>query len=544
MLPELRQQERERALREQLEHDERRRPKAAEPPALGRLPADEVPCHRLDTITLHGQDSEDFQWLLSHIDGENGDDSPIGRCLGAQGINTVLARMGRALVSRGWGATQVLAPVSGIQNGILPLKLLPGRAVALRFAEKGSEPTSLRNAIPIDPCALIRLEDVEQGVENLNRVPTAEANIRFKPFEGEGAKPGDSEILVDYKQARHLRATLSLDDSGTKATGRHQAGATVSFDNPLGLNDLLYVSANHSVDARHFLGNDKRGTESQVLHYSVPYRYWLLGMTASNSRYRQTVPGYDTDYVYSGKSSNAEVRLSRVIHRAKQRKTALGLRGFRSESRSFIEDTELDSQRRVVGGWELGLNHREFIGDATLEGNLAYRRGTGAFGAIPAPEEAHGEGTSRFRIVTADLALNQPFKLGGERLRYTALWRAQWSRTPLSPLDRFSIGGRYTVRGFDGEIPLLGERGWLVRNDLGWALGASGAELYAGIDHGQVGGPSTQFTLGRRLTGGVIGLRGTWKSLTYDVFAGSPIRKPEGFATAHVTGGFNLNWSF
>ncbi len=272
ILPELRQQERERALREQLEHDERRRPKAAEPPALGRLPADEVPCHRLDTITLHGQDSEDFQWLLSHIDGENGDDSPIGRCLGAQGINTVLARMGRALVSRGWGATQVLAPVSGIQNGILPLKLLPGRAVALRFAEKGSEPTSLRNAIPIDPCALIRLEDVEQGVENLNRVPTAEANIRFKPFEGEGAKPGDSEILVDYKQARHLRATLSLDDSGTKATGRHQAGATVSIDNPLGLNDLFYVSANHSVDARHFLGNDKRGTESQVLHYSVPCR--------------------------------------------------------------------------------------------------------------------------------------------------------------------------------------------------------------------------------------------------------------------------------
>ena len=31
----------------------------------------------------------------------------------------------------------------------------------------------------------------------------------------------------------------------------------------------------------------------------------------------------------------------------------------------------------------------------------------------------------------------------------------------------FSIGGRYTVRGFDGEASLMGERGWLLRNDIG-----------------------------------------------------------------------------
>jgi hemolysin activation/secretion protein len=207
-------------------------------------------------------------------------------------------------------------------------------------------------------------------------------------------------------------------------------------------------------------------------------------------------------------------------------------------------------QRRTVAGWELGANHREFIGQATLDANLQYRRGTGAFGAMPAPEEFFGEGTSRFRLIAADANLNLPLQLGTQKLRYTALWRAQWNRTPLTPQDRFSIGGRYTVRGFDGESSLMAERGWLVRNDIGWslgALGASGAELYVGIDHGEVGGASTAYLLGKRLTGGVVGLRGALdalKGLSYDLFVGTPISKPQGYRTAKVTGGLNFNYSF
>ena len=112
------------------------------------------------------------------------------------------------------------------------------------------------------------------------------------------------------------------------------------------------------------------------------------------------------------------------------------------------------------------------------------------------------------------------------------------------PLDRFSIGGRYTVRGFDGESVLMAERGWLIRNDLGWSLGNSGQELYLGLDHGQVGGASADLLGGGRLTGAVIGLRGGYKDLSWDVFTGAPLSKPEGFKTAHNTSGINLTLNF
>ncbi|MDL9998619.1 ShlB/FhaC/HecB family hemolysin secretion/activation protein [Variovorax sp. J22P240] len=542
VIEEQRQQERERALREQQERTvDARVPRQAAAESQ-RLPDDETPCFRIDRVVLSGERSDAFQWALDAIAGPQGDDSPVGRCLGTEGVNIVLTRVQQAVIAAGYVTSRVLAGSQDLTKGELTLTLIPGRIAAIRFDGEGT-PTSLRTAIPARVGDLLNLRDIEQGLENLKRVPTAEADIQIEPSNAVNAQPGDSDLVVKYAQSRHLRSSLSIDDSGTESTGLYQAGVTVSVDNPFGLNDLFYVNATHSIDG-HWFTNPDKSTGGQIVHYSVPYGDWLFSTTASQNDYHQNVAGYFQNYVYAGESSNAGASVSRLLYRDQHRKTIASVRAFRRSSHNYIDDTEIEVQRRVVGGWELGLNHREFIGPATLDGNLVYRRGTGAFGSIPAPEEPFGEGTSRMRIITADLGVNLPFELNGQTLRYSGLWRAQWNRTPLTPQDMFSIGGRFTVRGFDGELTLSGDRGWLVRNDIGLALGASGAELYAGIDYGEVGGLFVDQLIGSHLAGGVIGLRGVFQGLNYDMFVGAPINKPEGFRTASVTAGFNLNFSF
>ncbi|WP_409171578.1 ShlB/FhaC/HecB family hemolysin secretion/activation protein [Variovorax sp. H27-G14] len=544
----LRQQERERALREQQEPAvDSRLPEAPKADA-GRLPDTETPCFRIDRLVLAGEHAQDFQWLLDAAAGPASHDDPLGRCLGTQGVNVVLSRLQQRLIARGYVTSRVLAAPQDLGAGTLTLTLVPGRIAAIRATPEsssrfGRNQALLASAIPANPGDLLNLRDIEQGLENLKRAPTADTDIQIEPSSAAGARPGDSDLFVKYTQPRMLRGTLSLDDSGTQATGKHQAGATVSADNLFGLNDLFYVNANHSVDRR-FIGNPRRGTEGQTAHYSLPWGYWLLGFTASNSHYSQTVVGLNQNYIYAGKANNAELRMSRLIYRDQHRKTTLAVRAFRRESRSVTDDTEVEIQHRVVGGWEASLSHREFIAQATLDGTLAYRRGTGAFGALRAPEEAFGDGTSRLRLMTAELALNAPFKLAAQQLRYVGLWRAQWNRSRLIAQDQFAIGGRYTVRGFDGEAALLGERGWLLRNELGWAVGQSGAEVYAGIDYGRVGGRPVALLLGDHLAGAVIGVRGAWGGLNCDLFVGAPVSKPQGYRTAKVTAGFNLNFSF
>lgn len=531
----LRQIERERVLRERLQRTPDVRLERPEAEPARRIPVDETPCYPIRRITLKGDFAERFQWALGAANPAS--DPAVGRCLGANGINLVMRRIQNVIIARGYVTTRVLAEPQDLQTGDLVLTLIPGRIRAIRFAEGTDDRATLWNAIPARPGDLLNLRDIEQSLENFKRLPTADADFQIAP----GEQPGESDIIIRWKQDFPFRLNLSADDSGSKSTGKYLGGVTVAFDHMLTLNDLFYLSLNHDLGGGES-GNN--GTHGRSVHYSVPYGYWLLGLTANDYTFHQSVAGINQTYSFSGQSQNSDVKLSRLVYRDAVRKTSVSLRGWTRASKNFIDDTEIEIQRRRSSGWETGVGHREFIGRATLDMNLAYRRGTGAMDALPAPEDAAGEGASRLKLVTADAQLALPFKLGDQSLHYGLAWRAQWNRTPLVPQDRFAIGGRYTVRGFDGENLLSADRGWLIRNDLGLALGGSGQALYLGADYGEVGGPSSDLLAGTRLAGMVLGLRGAYTQLSYDVFAGKPLSKPEGFRTADITTGFNLNASF
>ncbi len=535
-----RQKERERELRQQQEREpEVRLPRTASPQAAGIIPEDEQPCFPILRIVLAGDEAAAFSFALRRL--LEHPDRVAGRCIGARGINAIAAFLQNEIIRAGYVTTRVLAGAQDLKTGELVLTVIPGRVRAVRFAPGTDPRVSLPAAFPLAPGDLLNLRDIEQGLENLKRPATADADIRIEPAEAADAAAGESDLVISYRQAFPLRLTLSADDAGSRATGKRQAGATLSAENPLGLSDLFYVNLSRGI------GNGdagKRGTRSHTLHYSVPFGYWSLGMTAGRYRYNQTVAGISQNYIYSGTSSSAELKLSRVLYRDAVRKTGASLRGWLRTSRNFIDDAEIEVQRRRMAGWEAALRHREFIGPAVLDGGLAWRQGTGAFNALHAPEEPFGEGTSRPRIVLADAALQLPFRLAGQSFRYGAVWRGQWNRTPLVPQDRFAIGGRYTVRGFDGENVLMAERGQLLRNDLGWLLGDSGQELYLGVDYGRVAGASADLLVGRELAGAALGLRGSFRDFSYDVFAGRPISRPTHFRTAGTTAGFNLNLTF
>ncbi|MCR8714389.1 ShlB/FhaC/HecB family hemolysin secretion/activation protein [Stenotrophomonas indicatrix] len=540
----LRQQERERVLREQQESRPDVRLESSQGEQGERLPTQEQPCVRIERIVLDGEGAKGFQWALAAADPR--EDPASGRCLGTEGINVVMKRVQNAIIARGYVTTRVLSAPQDLNTGTLTLSVVPGRFREAVFTEADGRHPAIANSLPIRSGGLLNLRDIEQGLENLQRVPTVTADIKIAPADGEGAAPGQSDLNIDWKQRSPVRASLTLDDSGSQGTGKLQANATLSLDNPLGLNELFYVSAGRGV----FNGKGK-DTNSWTAHYDVPYGYWLFGATASAYDYSQTVVGAYERYDYSGRSGNAEARVDRLLLRNAKTKLGIYGRGWQRTSKNYIDDTEIEVQRRRTSGWELGLTHKQFIGAATLDATLAYRRGTGAFHALRSPEEMAQawdptlplEGTSRMKVITADAQFSVPFQLGKQRLRYTAAWRAQWNRTPLSPQDRFAIGGRYTVRGFDGESSLSGERGWSLRNDLSLGIGG-GQEFYVAADYGRIGGPSAQWQSGRDLAGMALGLRGGWQQLSWDGFVGSALHKPSNFPTDYTTFGFSLAWRY
>lgn len=516
------------------------------------LPSDESPCFHIQQVLLDGDSAKQFQTDLKKALDSLG--FKPGICLGAQGINRIMVSTQNILIGKGYITTRILAAPQDLNSGTLILTVAPGRISKLYV--QGSENSSntagrianFQNEFPISNGQILNLRDLEQGLENLKRIPTAEADIQIIPAE----QPNESDIAIQWKQRIiPYRFSLSANDSGDTSTGKYQGNITFSSDNPFGLSDLFYISygrdlgykANYTDQEGKTTGS---GTRSLAVHYSVPFGNWLWSLNHNRYRYHQAVAGDRENYDYNGNRFTTDLSLTRLLYRNAHRKSHAGLKLWKQESQSFINDAEISVQRRQTAGWEFNVNHKEYIGNATLNLAASYKRGTGAVGSLRAPEEAFNEGTSRMKIITADADLNLPFHLGKQAFSYDANIHAQWNKSPLLQQDKLAIGNRYTVRGFDGELTLAAERGWYWRNDLSWQYTNSHL-AYIGADIGHVSGPSAPKLLGQTLAGSVVGLKGQIKAggqLYYDVFAGKPFKKPAGFQTANAALGFSLNYSF
>ncbi|HEE9649896.1 TPA: ShlB/FhaC/HecB family hemolysin secretion/activation protein [Escherichia coli] len=490
----------------------------------------ETPCFQIKQTELEGADALPHWLPLQKI--ANG---AVGHCLGAKGINLLMSTLQNRLVDHGYVTTRVLAPSQDLKSGILRLVIIPGVVRHVRLTPDSDDYIQLYSSFPAHEGSLLDLRDIEQGLENMQRLPGVQADMEIVP----GEQPGESDILITRRQDKYWRLGFSLDDSGTRSTGRYLGGITFSLDNPFSLSDLLYVSATHN-----FPHYGDKGSKNYTAHYSVPFGYWQFSVTASDYDYHQTVAGAVEDYQYSGESQNLGMQLSRVLHRNGTQKTVLTYDVQARRSRNYINDTEIQVQRRQTAAWRLGLQHRHYISQATLDAGVNWQRGTRWFGAQPAPEEIFGEATALSKILQMNASFNLPFTLAEQPFSYSFRYQRQLSNTPLTPQEQFAIGNRWTVRGFDGERTLNASNGWYIRNDLAWRTPLPEQALYLGMDYGEVGGAGSEYLVGRHLAGGVVGLRGRLLSTDYDVFIGRPFSKPAGFMTSDVTAGFNLFLNF
>ncbi|MCW8209607.1 ShlB/FhaC/HecB family hemolysin secretion/activation protein, partial [Verminephrobacter aporrectodeae subsp. tuberculatae] len=150
------------------------------------------------------------------------------------------------------------------------------------------------------------------------------------------------------------RLGLSMDDDGLRTTGKLQGNATLAWDDPLGLGDSLSIAKGRDLGQK---DSGPRGSRNQIVRYSLPWGYWLLGATFSDNRFGQTVYGPYESYLYSGTSGQKEFSLSRVLQRGRRSKTTASFKGFMRQSNNYIADLEVRVQRRRSAGWESEIQH-------------------------------------------------------------------------------------------------------------------------------------------------------------------------------------------
>ncbi|WP_244813744.1 ShlB/FhaC/HecB family hemolysin secretion/activation protein [Caballeronia sp. Lep1P3] len=516
----------------------------------------ETPCFRVDTFSL------DVPTTLPEVLRTKGASAlPLdafafarqwldhykGQCIGKEGVNLLTKGLQQTILSHGYITTRVLLPEQDLSGGALKFALVPGVIRDIRFAEPLSWGT-WKTAFPARTGDVLDLRDLEQGLEQMKRVASQDVDMKIEPTE----LPGESDVVLTVKRSKPWSLVASVDNSGSRATGKLQGNVSLGIDNPLGLNDIVTLGANQDLE----LGDKALGSHGFNGSYSAPWGYWTATLFGNTNTYYQQIAGVNQTFVSSGNAQTAGVKIARVLRRSQN--DVFG--GYAQLSKrfgaSFIDDTEIELQRRNNTFLELGATDRHYFGGAQFDGTLAYRQGIGAFGAkpdpslpydpeiAPTPATKPSGPTYRFHMAVLDMNLSVPFAVANQTLRYVTTVHGQYTNDTLNLIDDLTIGSRYTVRGFDGEQMLAAERGFYWRNELQAPIGKTGQALYAGIDYGRVFGPNTAFLAGTQLVGAVVGIRGglptKYVGMSYELFAGTPIYKPSAFPTSRVTVGFQL----
>lgn len=511
----------------------------------------ETPCAQVQHIDLTSGTNGTFSFLPSEVIEKTG--FKAGMCLGANNLQKLQKAAQQIVLSRGYITSQAIIQPQDMIDGILRLDVIAGKVGDIRYQEKRNEKTAegsisgFNNKFPLYKNKILNLQDIEQGLENLRRLPSVETNIQIMPSEEEGK----SDLLVNWQQDKPVRFSIGIDDSGSKTTGKYRGNFSLSVDNPFGLSDLFYVSYGRGLAHQTKLTDEagvetKSGSRSYSLHYSVPVKKWLFSFNHSGYRYHEATEGYTVNYDYNGKQYGNDLTAERMIWRNGHHKTTAAAKLWSRQVSKYIDDTEIEVQRHRMAGWEAEFRHRAYLGRWQLEGKLSYKRGTGMRQSIPVQEEDDSTDASRMKVITAEIDASVPFKLGKQQFSYETSFFTQWNKTPLVSQDKLTIGSRYTIRGFDGDQSLSGERGFYWQNTLAWYFHPR-HQFYLGVDTGHISGESTQYMTRKGLTGATIGFKGSQKiggNLYYNLFMGKPLHKPEGFKTAKTTYGFSANYNF
>ncbi|MEM5366667.1 ShlB/FhaC/HecB family hemolysin secretion/activation protein [Paraburkholderia azotifigens] len=506
----------------------------------------ESPCFRIDTfaidapttlpevIRMHGASTlplDPFWFAREWLDHYKGE------CIGKTGLDILTKGLQQTVLSRGYVTTRVLLPEQDLSTGTLKVALVPGVVRHLRFADPNTRGT-WKSAFPSRDGDLLNLRDLEQGLEQMKRVASQDVDMKIEPTEA----PGESDVVISVKRSKPWSFVASIDNSGTKATGKWQGNVSIGLDNPLGLNDVLALGANQDMS----FGNKTLGSHGFNGSHSISFGYWTATLSGNTNTYYQNIAGVSQTFVSSGNSQTAALRLARVLSRNQTDVAGVYVQLSKRFGESFIDGTDIPTQARNNTFLEMGLTDRHYFGAAQFDGSLAWRHGMGGLGATP---DAYPTGpTYRYDMAVLDANLSVPFAAASQAFRYVTTVHGQFTNDTLFYLDDLTIGSRYTVRGFDGETMLAAEKGFYWRNELQWPIGQTGQTLYAGIDYGRVFGPNTAALAGTQLAGAVIGIRGgmpaKYAGFSYDLFAGTPIYKPSGFPTARVTVGVQATAQF
>lgn len=379
----------------------------------------------------------------------------INQCLSLDRINQLVRAISEWYVQRGYITSRAFLTEQNLSHGTLNITVLEGKLEAIHL--QGASARQLNMAFPTRAGRILNLRDIEQGMEQINRLRTTPVQIEIIP----SSQPGYSIVNLTSTREFPLTLGLNMDNSGQRSTGVGQLSGSLVGNDLLGVADRWFVSGGRSSAF-----SDWRDAQNFQAGVSVPYGYGLLDYSYSWSNYHSRFNANSFDWYSNGDNISNRLSGSWVLFRNGQIKTGLQVGLNHYVSHNWLNETLLQSSSRKLTSLQIGFNHTQKIAGGVATLNPMLSRGMPWFDAESDKGKSDDFPKAEFRKWSVSSSYQRPVT---QKMWWLSSFYAQWSPDRLYGSERLTIGGENSVRGYKEQY-LSGDVGGYLRNELNYSL--------------------------------------------------------------------------
>ncbi len=470
-------------------------------------------CIKIKNIKVVGStiyDKNDFKSLITPL---------INTCKGMTQLNNLAKKISNMYIEDGYITSRAYIKTQNLSKGEIVISILEGK---INSIETSLKPDYIFQELEEN---ILNMRDLETGVEQVERLKSQKIDLEILAAE----KMGYSDIkVIKNNSGNPYYGNIAVNNFGVEGSGKYQISGNFSYENLLNLNDIISLGINTTDKV-----NRSTSSLGNSLSYSFPLNKFLLSLEYSSFEYKQKIPAINTYYKINGISKSIAFNLDYKYYHSLKDRVEFYFNIKNKNHNNYYNGVFLEVQSYDLNILTLGTKYSSFSDTMDIYTSLSYQK------SLLSQENQYFD--TNFNKYVLDMNLT---KYLNSQLRFSSSFYGQYSSNNLAGTESISIGGPYSVRGFN-QNDISGNSGFYIRNELSLSEKIEYFQYspYVAIDYGFIT-RDDYGTNNNSILGNSIGIRINKNYFYTDMFYSVPIKNHNESEIRNDFLGINISYSF